>query len=85
MGLKRELCVPDVVASEEHHTPEEDRSCEDHYGELAVEEVDKVLEATGDGQAEDGEAGDEGVGVEGEQGVKDVEEEEGGKVGVNHC
>ena len=50
-----------------------------------MEEVDKVLEATGDGQAEDGEAGDEGVGVEGEQGVKDVDEKEGGKVGVDHC
>ena len=50
-----------------------------------MEEVADVLEATGDGQAEDGEAGDEGVGVEGEQGVKDVDEKEGGKVGVDHC
>ena len=50
-----------------------------------MEEVAKVLEPTGDGQAEDGEAGDEGVGREGEQGVKNVEEKEGGKVGVNHC
>ena len=85
MGLQREVCVPDVVASEDHHATEEDRACEDHYRELPVEEVAKVLEPTGDGQAEDGEAGDEGVGVEGEQGVKDVEEKEGGKVSVDHC
>ena len=39
-----------------------------------MEEVGKVVEATGDGQAEHGEAGDEGVGVESEQSLEDIEE-----------
>ena len=84
MGLQREVCFPNVVASENHHAPEEDRSCEDHYGELAVEEIPKIFQPAGDRQAQDGEGRDEGVGVEGDHDLDDVEEEEGGEVDIDH-
>ena len=74
MGFYGKFCVSDVLPPDHHHTAKEDRPCEDHYGELAVEEVAKVFETAGDGQAEDGEAGDEGVGVEGEASIKDIED-----------
>ena len=74
MGLQEKLCVSDVVTSENHHATKEDRSSEDHYGELPVEEVCKEVEATGESQPEHGETGDEGVGVECEQSLEDIEE-----------
>ena len=39
-----------------------------------MEEVGKEVEATGESQPEHGETGDEGVGVEREQSLEDIEE-----------
>ena len=74
MGFYGKFCVSDVLPPDHHHATKEDRPCEDHYGELAVEEVAKVFETAGDGQAEDGEGGDEGVGVECEASIEDIED-----------